>query len=304
MKINILLSTYNGEKYLAELLDSLLEMQLIQYVTLVIRDDNSLDDTEGIIELYKDKFKIVFIKGKNVGPKESFHELIMESPEADYYAFCDQDDIWKSDKLKIAIEKIQKIEEKKNNIPILYFGNVEMIDADGNLLHKNRDLNVPKTQIEQLFVANPALGCTMIYNNSLHELLKKISFESFFMHDVVTILLARSYGEIIYDKNPCMYYREHINSVTQGVDVRKNIKNKIDFWFIQRQINIASEAKELLKISLKTKGMPIEIKMVLEEISGYKKGLSRFKIAFSKKYRVDSYKCNRSFIIRMLLGLA
>ena len=53
MKINILLSTYNGEKYLAELLDSLLEMQLIQYVTLVIRDDNSLDDTEGIIELKK-----------------------------------------------------------------------------------------------------------------------------------------------------------------------------------------------------------------------------------------------------------
>ena len=95
MKIAVLMSTYNGQKYLDEQLMSIADQTFSKMMTLYIRDDGSTDNTLKIIEKWKKKIDIVFFQGENVGPARSFWKLLMNSEiQADYYAFCDQDDIW------------------------------------------------------------------------------------------------------------------------------------------------------------------------------------------------------------------
>lgn len=92
--VSVLLSTYNGEKYLREQLDSLLVQQGVD-LRIIARDDGSKDTTVEILKEYAGKdTRVSFFEGKNVGPAQSFFDLIMKSPDSDYYAFCDQDDVW------------------------------------------------------------------------------------------------------------------------------------------------------------------------------------------------------------------
>ncbi len=115
MKLIVLLSTYNGEKYLAKQLDSLLEQELSPD-KIIIRDDGSNDGTLSIIKDYAEQNKIIeYYCGENKGPAGSFWDLICNCEKADYYALCDQDDYWFKDKLKVAVETIEK---EDNNIPL------------------------------------------------------------------------------------------------------------------------------------------------------------------------------------------
>ena len=103
MIIAIMLSTYNGEKYIRKQLDSLVNQSYKAYMKVFVRDDGSTDNTLSILEEYIEKINLTIIKGENVGPGKSFWKLFMnQNINADYYAFCDQDDIWDSDKLKKA----------------------------------------------------------------------------------------------------------------------------------------------------------------------------------------------------------
>lgn len=89
MRIAILMSTYNGHKYLDKQLKSIAEQTLIKNVTLYIRDDGSTDDTFGIISKWKSEIPIVLYKEKNAGPAMSFWNLLKKTEiSADYYAFC------------------------------------------------------------------------------------------------------------------------------------------------------------------------------------------------------------------------
>ena len=118
------MSTYNGEKYIDEQIDSVLAQKNVR-VDLLIRDDGSKDETVRIIKRYCEKFdNIKFYEGPNLKPARSFLNLI-ETAELnyDYYAFCDQDDVWHEDKLYQAIEKIGK--KKDSQKPILYYCGVE-----------------------------------------------------------------------------------------------------------------------------------------------------------------------------------
>ena len=102
-EVVILISTYNGEKYLAEQLDSLLN-QTYQNIKIFIRDDGSKDKTIDIIKEYQKKSEKIFLtEGKNIGFINSFFELLKLSNNADYYAYCDQDDVWMEDKIERAV---------------------------------------------------------------------------------------------------------------------------------------------------------------------------------------------------------
>lgn len=88
MKIAVLMSTYNGHKYLDKQLKSIAEQTVVNHLTLYIRDDGSKDDTFDIIDKWKNKINIVLYKEKNAGPAMSFWQLLMKSEvKADYYAF-------------------------------------------------------------------------------------------------------------------------------------------------------------------------------------------------------------------------
>ncbi|HOV15546.1 MAG TPA: glycosyltransferase, partial [Spirochaetota bacterium] len=125
-KINILMSTYNGEKYLKEQLDSLLN-QTYKNIKIYIRDDGSSDNTLNILKEYNKENKINLFVGENIGFVKSFFWLIKNSDNADYYSFSDQDDVWFPGKLEKAINLLNKYDSQ---IPTLYFSNFDYYDSE------------------------------------------------------------------------------------------------------------------------------------------------------------------------------
>ena len=112
-KVAILMSTYNGEKYLKEQIESLLA-QTYGNIEIYIRDDGSKDNTIKIIKNYKEKYNNIVLKeGKNIGFINSFFELLNLCNDADYYAYCDQDDVWMNDKIERAVKFLGKTDENK-----------------------------------------------------------------------------------------------------------------------------------------------------------------------------------------------
>lgn len=203
-KVQVLLSTYNGEKYLKEQLDSIIAQKGVD-VHILARDDGSKDDTIKILEGYEN---IDIIKGSNIGVCKSFFELINKSGEYDYYSFADQDDVWDCDKLVIAINKL----EKCNSKPAVYASNTRLVDA--NLTFLKCDDDNPKTTLGSAFVKNYCTGCTMVFNKQLMKYLKNNLPEYAPMHDWWVNLVCLSIGGVsLYDQKPHMNYRQHGNNV-------------------------------------------------------------------------------------------
>ena len=106
-KVCVLMSTYNGEKYLKEQIDSILKQKGVK-VNLLVRDDGSTDNTLSLLEEYKKKGLLDYCCGSNMKPARSFMELLSIAPDSDYYAFSDQDDYWEHDKLFNAVKNTEK----------------------------------------------------------------------------------------------------------------------------------------------------------------------------------------------------
>lgn len=218
-KVAVLMSTYNGEKYLREQLDSILAQEGVE-LTLFIRDDGSSDRTIEIIEGYQEEQScIVLFKGENIGVGNSFMQLVYDASDSyDYYAFSDQDDIWLENKLITAIEKI-----KEYNSPVLYTSNQLLVDGKGNDLGL-RHTSSPGTSYMQILCCNWLSGCTMVWNNSLHKILsdkKRRPSRDMLqrrIHDVWVAMVASVAGEILFDNNAYILYRQHEHNV---VGVRK-----------------------------------------------------------------------------------
>ena len=129
-KVAVLISTYNGEKYIREQLDSILN-QTYKNIEIVIRDDGSKDSTIEIIKEYQQKNTNIILKeGTNIGFLKSFFKLL-ELANADFYAYCDQDDIWLENKIKLAVESLEKLDDSKPNMAFAnsdyYSENMEFI---------------------------------------------------------------------------------------------------------------------------------------------------------------------------------
>lgn len=133
-KVAVLLSTYNGEKYLEEQLNSLCN-QTYSNLEIVIRDDGSSDGTCDLIKKYQQKHNnIKFEEGTNLGFIKSFF-CLLELADADYYAYCDQDDIWLENKVELAVQALNKADGTKPN---LAFGNSDYYDENMKLLRRRR----------------------------------------------------------------------------------------------------------------------------------------------------------------------
>lgn len=167
-KVAILISTYNGEKYLKEQMDSLLN-QTYKNIDIYIRDDSSTDGTIKIIEEYiKNTSNIKLIKGENLGFVKSFFELLKEVREADYYAFCDQDDIWMEDKIERAVEFLSKLDENKAN---LYFSNSDYYDGEMNFIAHGEEKKV--YNFRNSLVECVSQGMTMCINKKARDEIAK-----------------------------------------------------------------------------------------------------------------------------------
>lgn len=208
MDVEVLMSTYNGGKYIKEQIDSIRRQTIPVHIT--VRDDGSNDSTLKILDKYQN---INVIKGENKGATESFLTLIDLAPDADYYAFSDQDDVWDQDKLDKAISALKKYEEE----PTIYSGNTRLVDCDLSFIKCEK--LYPKTTLVSAMIKNYATGCTVVFNKKLMCELKKYHPVNIPFHDWWVNLVCLSIGGIsLYDVEPHMNYRQHANNVVSGND--------------------------------------------------------------------------------------
>lgn len=223
--VAVLMSTYNGEKYIKEQLDSIFA-QVNVNVLLFVRDDGSNDNTVSIIEEYSNRYPIeILYDNVNVGPGESFMRLIYKYAnlsKVDYYAFADQDDIWLTDKLYRAIIKIQEIVEDK---PILYASNQYLYINEIN--HGLRYQEPQDMSLISHMTRNTVSGCTYVMNKQLINLVANAKrpdarIISCRLHDAWVMLVAIVCGKVIYDHDSYMLYRIHDQNVV-GIKKIRNI---------------------------------------------------------------------------------
>lgn len=220
MKVIVLMSSYNGEEYISEQIESILNQEGSFDLELIVRDDGSSDNTISILKEYERLNKISWYSGNNIGSQNSFFNLMKNSPQSDYYAFSDQDDIWNTDKLEHGIKML-----KGNDIvPCVYFSNAITVDKDRNVLDKKVYEKCPMLDFHTLSISGGILGCTMIFNNKMMEYIKSQKDSTgIVMHDYFVAVLCKAVGgKIIYDDRCNMKYRQH-GSNAVGVNTTKNI---------------------------------------------------------------------------------
>lgn len=298
----VLLSTYNGKKYLREQLDSLLQQEEID-LYVYVRDDGSTDGTQEILMEYQDKFcSFSWYQGENIGPAYSFLELLKTSGDFEYYAFCDQDDIWYKKKLQIACNTMQ--EESRLEVPKLYMSTYEVVNKDLELMFIREMHFERKFTFEETILGRCPSGCTMVFNRALRDIVKIYTPKYTRMHDFWLLLSAELVGAVIYtDNNPQLKYRQHENNVIGlSISFPKYIKRLLESA-INGENERQREAKELYNAYWKKIKDP-KAKMNIKKILEYKKNIkNRFILIKSREFKSESTGKNILFVISVLLGV-
>jgi len=203
--VEVLLATYNGEKYLAEQLDSLLAQTEVS-ISLVVSDDGSQDRTLEILSSYKDSFtEFKVLQGPKNGAQANFFYLISQS-KSDYVALCDQDDIWETDHLKNSLTRLKSGTPGVTFSAVMEFSNIKAKTP------KVWPRKIRIGRIENILFENPARGCTIVMNRSfINILMDKIPTYSI-MHDWWIALVGMSYECLTSTEKPEVRYRIHENN--------------------------------------------------------------------------------------------
>ncbi len=221
-KVLVLLSTYNGEKYLKEQIESVLGQRDVE-ISILVRDDGSTDKTHTILEEYKKERKLEWYTGENLKPAKSFVNLVSNAEIIyDYYAFCDQDDFWYSDKISNAI---QEMEKDSSILPKLCYCNIELVDKDRQHL-EYRKISGRCDFFEEMLLTYCVPGCTMVFNKRLLNIVKKRVPTRLTMHDCWLYFVCVATGGKIYSTEKVgIQYRQHGGNVVGTTHI--SIKNKI-----------------------------------------------------------------------------
>ena len=216
-KVQILLATYNGEYFLREQLDSIVNQEY-KFWELLIHDDGSVDDTLKILNEYENNYpkKVKLLNDKKIFSSASrnfLHLIENRSKEAKLFCLCDQDDVWHKSKLRFIIERYNSQEDKK---PLLIHSDLSLIDKEGELLEKshNKLINYQKNFITKntSYYYNPIPGCAMTINSALAD---KIFYSRYMvMHDWWILLSAMQENTtLLYIDLPLVAYRQHSGNV-------------------------------------------------------------------------------------------
>lgn len=231
-KIDILMATYNGEKYIEEQINSIISQTYTDW-NLLIRDDKSSDRTvKKLEELEKKDSRIKIIRDRkgNLGIVKNFEELLNNSKE-DYVMFSDQDDIWNEDKLDIYINKINEV--KKKDISDFIF-----------LMHSNAVLNNGKSFIQKKFLKNNfnnlffnyfVQGATVLITKEFKEFILPFPKEAY-IHDRYFHLVSDFFFDRIFLDERTMFYRQHDNNQIGAKNDLKRLLSKQFFESRDRQL--------------------------------------------------------------------
>lgn len=206
--VQVLLSSYNGEKYISQQIESICKQKGVK-VYLLIRDDGSTDATCEIIQTYaKNHSNVRFYRGKHAGAQKSFFELMKRVERfADYYAFADQDDYWLCDKLIKAVEQLEKFTDSEE--PLLYASKVIYADAKLEHMEPFRYQRKRGASFGNALLENICTGCTEVFNRQLLEMVTRHLPASDIWHDWWLYLTASCFGNVVFDDKAYLYYRQH-----------------------------------------------------------------------------------------------
>ena len=210
-KIDILMATYNGEKYIREQLNSILG-QTYSNFNLIISDDSSTDDTINILSEYenKDKRIKVFKQEKNLGVISNF-EFLLNQVKNEFFMFSDQDDIWEKDKIEKSINKL------KDEDSDLVYTDLKVVDENLNEIStsywklKGFEKKVYKhNNFESLYLNNYITGCTILCKSSwIRDILPLPKLSKYVIHDYWLALIVSMKGKISYITDTTINYRQH-----------------------------------------------------------------------------------------------
>lgn len=274
-KVAVLMSTYNGEKYIKEQLDSIFS-QVDVLLDLYIRDDGSTDTTMDIIHSYIERGKTIInlTDGKRLGSGQSFMSLLyyVSKREYQYYAFADQDDIWLSEKLIKAISFIE------NDVsPVLYCSN--QIIYENGVQKGLRFSDTPDLSFEGHITMNLLSGCTMVFNGALAKYLTSGQFPpkdiiEHRLHDSWVFIICMLQGRVVYDSNSYILYRIHEKNVVglKKIGIPERVKRI--FASVDGKSKIKNLRSRTCKYILNNySNICLDKEIILQRIANYKESL-------------------------------
>ncbi|HEM3725882.1 TPA: glycosyltransferase family 2 protein [Streptococcus suis] len=301
MKVNILMSTYNGQQFLAEQIRSIQDQTYTDW-TLLVRDDGSSDKTREILQDFASqdsRIRLIDVEEtKNLGVIKSFHRLV-HYEQADYYFFSDQDDVWLPDKLAVSLQEAQSYQTDQ---PLMVYMDLTVVDQDLQVMTESMirsQSHHANTQLVQELTENTVTGGVSMINHSLASLWTKT--EDIIMHDWYLALLASAFGKLVFIDKAGEFYRQHADNVLGARTLSKRLKKWIRphvlfrvYWDLIK--NSQKQASLLLELPLS----PSDRELVEAFVSILDKPMfERFKLL--KQYGLRKNKAFHTFVFTTLI---
>lgn len=255
--ITIVMSTYNGEKYIREQIDSILS-STCQEFDLLISDDCSSDQTINIINSYQREYPCrihVHRNEKNMGYTLNFLNAVGRT-NSDYVMFCDQDDVWMPDKIELTLKRMKQLENNLGSeVPIAVFTDAQVVDENLKTINpsffRSGNLNPQKTDLPHILMENKLIGCTVMFNRALRDVLIEHPMPSYARyHDWWIALIAAALGRISYLPKATLLYRQHGNNVVGDQSFLAYVKRRATTLLKQKETITAlqKQANEFLSL--------------------------------------------------------
>ena len=255
MKVNILMSTYNGQQFLAEQIRSIQEQSYTDW-TLFIRDDGSSDNTKEILKDFEHQDSRIHLidndKSDNLGVIKSFHKLVNHD-RADYYFFSDQDDVWLPNKLELSLKEAQNY---LADFPLMVYMDLKVVNQDLEIMTESMvksQSHHANTELVQELTENTVTGGVAMINHALAEMWQET--DDILMHDWYLALLASAFGNLVFIDQPGELYRQHSDNVLGARTLSKRFKKWIRphilfavYWDLIK--NSQKQASHLLQMPL------------------------------------------------------
>lgn len=215
----VVMSTYNGERYLEALLNSLLRQDYPNF-RIFIRDDGSSDGTPAIVNQYCSNFPGKIVRScrtaGNIGVTRSFFSLLEHVADGAYLMFCDQDDVWFDDKISTFMVRMREVEGNVT-VPTLVFGDMIVTDQDLNVVaqsfwtYQRLDPNIA-SDWRRLMMTNVVTGCSSMCNSAAVGCLRNAPYLPV-LHDHLAAIVVARQGVLTALTKPTMFYRQHQKNV-------------------------------------------------------------------------------------------